>query len=85
MRTDSAKINDLSRVAASSGCKYLSIDEGWSNVRQVLYMGGAITNAIRNRAEELQLRHWVDQGSPFFQASEGYTDDSTSCAIAFQL
>jgi hypothetical protein len=85
MKTDSAKINELGRVAASFGCKYLSVDEGWSNVRQVLYMGGTINDAIRNRAKELELRHWADQGSPFFPPSEGYTDDSTSCAIAFQL
>jgi len=72
-------------IAALAGNSVAEISEGWTKVKQVVFMKMPLIPEVRNRiAEELpSLKHWTMEGSPHNAPSEGYVCDADEVGLSF--
>lgn len=73
------------RIAMEAGNSAKQELGGWSKVRQVIYMTGKLSPAVRKRVElELPgLEYWLTTETPHYPACEGFIDDQCKVAICF--
>ena len=83
---NSIAIEDAVRLAIANGNQVGEVSEGWSNVKQVVYMVMPLAEALRSvLIKNLRLRHWSSEPTPHNRAEEGFTDDMEKISIAFPI
>ncbi len=82
----SKSIEDVVQQSLADGNSVVEVSEGWTKVRQVVYMRLPMAEATRKRfADNPSLRYWLAEPTPHNRAEEGFTDDVDKVSIAFPL
>lgn len=82
---ESMSILRAAAIAMEDGNALVEVSEGWSKVRQVVYMARALSPLAKQRIEsELpSLRYWTSPATPHNPATLGFICDVDNVGLAF--
>lgn len=85
MTTNSPHIDCAVQIAISDGNSIKEISDGWSKVKQIVYMNRKLTPLVRNEINRRvpSLRYWVADRTPHNAAEEGYICDDYQVGLSF--
>jgi hypothetical protein len=80
----SPMIQAIVRDATASGNAVAEISEGWTRMKQVIYMRDPLTSTLRMRlSADSSLHYCLVEPSPHNRAEECFTDEAESVSISF--
>lgn len=79
----STRIEKLVQFAVAHGNEVVEVSEGWTKVKQVVYMRRPLSPIVQDLAASQGLRHWSADPTPHNKAEEGFTDDLDKVSISF--